>query len=418
MREVVITGMGIVSSLGIGLEAVLKALETGRSGVRTVPELAAANHPIPIAGDVVDFDAKAYVKPRKALKVMSRETQLAFAAAELAWDAARLEGCGVDPERLGVTVGSNMFCPEVVELDAAFHACKSGDGAFNLDRWGDRGLAEMFPLWLLKYLPNMAPCHVGIAHDARGPSNSVVAGDTSGLLAVIEAADVVARDHADVMLTGGASSMLGMMDVMWHAGARLSRSVAEPERASRPFDAKRDGIVGGEGAAILVLEAREHAVARGASILGAVRGYGRRHEDAAASHRPTGRSIRGAIAAALATADATAADVGCVSAFGASTENDDRIEAQAIAATLGDVPVTALKSRLGHAGAGCGAIELVAALASIRCGTVPATLNYETPDPACPANVAAQACSPRSPLLMALSHRITGQAVALAVEAQ
>jgi 3-oxoacyl-[acyl-carrier-protein] synthase II len=216
-----------------------------------MPELATAAFPIPIGGTVENFDPKEFVKPRKALKVMSRESQLGFAAAEMAWAQAQLDGAGVDPDRLGVTVGSNMFCPELPELEPAYRAMDSGKtGKFDYSQWGNVGLREVFPLWMLKYLPNMAPAHVSIAHDARGPSNSIVAGDVSALLAIIEAADVVARGHADVMIAGGASSNLAMMDLVWHAGARRSRRVDEPHRASRPFDADRDGFVDAEGAAI------------------------------------------------------------------------------------------------------------------------------------------------------------------------
>ncbi|MAT72330.1 MAG: 3-oxoacyl-ACP synthase [Planctomycetaceae bacterium] len=416
MREVVVTGLGLVTPIGVGAEAAWDAISAGRSGVRVVPELAEAGHPIPIAGTVVDFEPKQYVRPRKALKVMSRETQLGFSAAELAWEHAQLEGLEIEPERIGVLCGSNMFCPELGELAAASHACEDGAGQFDGDRWGDAAMSEMFPLWLLKYLPNMVPAHIGIAHDLRGPSNGIVAGDTSGLLAVIESADIVARGAADVMLAGGVSTMLGMMDVMWHAGARLSRRVDEPERAMRPFEAQRDGTVGAEGAAVLVLETREHALARGVEPLAVLRGYGRRCEPVADTHQPTGRGIEQAITAALQSADMQSADVGMVLAHGASTQVEDRAEAAGIAAALGDVPVTALKSYLGNIGAGAGAVELALGILAARAGVVPATLNYETPDPDCPVNVSAAERPARSASLVAVNHRMTGQAVALAVD--
>jgi 3-oxoacyl-[acyl-carrier-protein] synthase II len=409
--------MGIVCPLGVGADAVWVAIEAGVSGVRPVPELVAAGHPIPIAGEVVDFDGKEYVKPRKALKVMSRETQLGFAAAEMAWEQAGLEGAGVDPDRLGVTCGSNMFCPELPELAAACRASDAGGGRFDFSRWGNVGLREIFPLWLLKYLPNMAPAHVSIVHDARGPSNSIVAGETSGLLALIEAADVVARGHADVMVAGGCSSTIAMMDVMWHGCARLSRRVKEPARASRPFDADRDGWVGAEGAAMFVLETRDHAAARGATPLARIAGFGRRYEPSTESQPPTGRAIRQAIVAALAMAEMSADDIGHVGAHGMSTELDDRNEAHAIRATLGDVPVTAPKSYFGNIGAGGGAVELAVTLLGLARRVVPPTLNYETPDPKCPVNVVTQPWPVRNPVALVISHRTTGQAVALAIEA-
>jgi 3-oxoacyl-[acyl-carrier-protein] synthase II len=416
VTEIVITGMGIASPIGVGAEAVWASLEGRRSGVRVVPELAAADHPVPIAGDVVDFDAKEFVKPRKALKVMARETQLGFAAAEMAWADANLDEAKIDPERLGVTCGSNMFCPELPELVPGMRASDGGGGRFDFARWGGAGLRETQPLWLLKYLPNMAPAHVGILHDARGPSNSIVAGETSGLLALIEAADVVARGHADVMIAGGVSSTIAMMDLLWHGGARLSRRVDEPERASRPFDADRAGWVGAEGAAIFVIESRKHAERRGVQPIARLLGYGRRHEPTANAHKSTGRAIRQAIAATLAMAGAAAGEVGCVSAHGMSTEIDDRVEAEAIRDVLGDVPVTAPKSFFGNIGAGGGALELAVSLLGLQHGVIPPTLNYETPDPRCPVNVVAEATPADSPVVLQISHRTTGQAVCMLVE--
>ena len=417
MHEVVITGMGIACPIGVGAEAVWASIENRKSGVRRVPELVDAGLPICIAGDVADFDPKAFVKPRKSLKVMSRETQLGFTAAELAWADAKLEGAGVDPDRLGVTCGSNMFCPEVPELAAACHASDAGGGKFDFTRWGNVGLREIFPLWLLKYLPNMAPAHVSIVHEARGPSNSIVAGDTSGLLALIEATDVVARGHADVMLAGGASSTIGWMDLLWHGGARLSGRVDEPERACRPFDADRDGAVGGEGAAIFVLETRQNAEARGVKPLARIAGYGRRYEPATVSYQPTGIAVRQAIEAALAMSGMNAGQIGHVNAHGLSTELDDRIEAQAIRSTLGDVPVFAPKSFIGNIGAGSGAVELAVSLIGLERGFIPPTLNYQTPDPKCPVNVVTELLPSSAPTVLALNHRTTGQAVAMLAEA-
>jgi 3-oxoacyl-[acyl-carrier-protein] synthase II len=407
----------MVAPIGVGGDAVWASILAGRSGVRAVPEYVEAGLPVFIAGDVADFDPKEFVKPRKSLKVMSRETQLGFAAAEMAWEHARLEGVDIDPDRLGVTLGSNMFCPEVPELAAACHASDSGGGRFDFTRWGKEGLREIPPLWLLKYLPNMVPAHIGIAHDARGPSNSIVAGDTSGLLAIIEAADVVARGHADVMLTGGTSSMIDWMDLLWHGGARLSHRVEEPERASRPFDAERDGIVGGEGAAVFVIETEQHALARGAKPIARILGFGRRHEPATESYQPTGRSIELAITAALEMAGASATDVGHLNAHGMSTDIDDRIEAQAIRKTLGNVPVTAPKSYFGNLGAASGAVELAISLLGLDRGVIPPSINYNTPDPECPVNVVTRTTPTRSKTVLALNHRTTGQAVALLLEA-
>ncbi|MCH7753418.1 MAG: beta-ketoacyl-[acyl-carrier-protein] synthase family protein, partial [Planctomycetes bacterium] len=213
VHEVVITGIGIVCPLGVGRETVWSAIERRQSGVRTLPWLEEARFPITIGGEVPEFDPKQYVKPRKSLKVMCRETRLAFAATELAWADAALDEAKLDPERLGVVLGTNQYRTELKDLIDLYRATDN-QGEFDFSRWKE-GMREMYPLWMLRYLPNMAACHIGIAHDARGPTNSIVEGDVSALLTIIEAADVVARGHADVMLAGASSTMLSPIDLAW-----------------------------------------------------------------------------------------------------------------------------------------------------------------------------------------------------------
>lgn len=415
MQEVVITAVGIVSPIGVGNDEVWTSLETRTSGVRPVPELVEAGLPVPICGTVTDFEAKRYVKPRKSLKVMSRETQLGFAAAEIAWEESGLEEASVDPERFGAINGANMFAPETLELAAAIHACDT-DGKFDFSRWGPEGMPEIQPLWLLKFLPNMTPCHIGIFHDARGPTNSIVAGEVSGLSAIIEATNVIERGHADLMIAGGNSSRLNWMDLMWHGSLGLTERLSDPSAIVRPFDADRDGTVSGEGAAMFILESRQHAEARGAKILGKVSGYGRRSEATAFSQKPSGKAIHQAIKTAIERSDLAIEEIGHVNAHGLSTRHDDQIEAKAIRDTLGDVPVTAPKSYFGHLGAGSGAVELAVSLLAMQRGKISPTLNYETPDSACPVNVVGEMQASEQNTVLALNHRSTGQAVALVVE--
>jgi len=413
VHDVVITGIGIACPLGVGREAVWSAIENRRSGVRVVDRLVEEGWPIPIAGEVPDFEPKQYVKPRKSLKVMSRETQLGFSAAELAWADAVLEDGAVDPEKLGVVVGANLFRSPPADVADSYQATRKG-GEFDIANWAT-GIQEIYPLWMLKFLPNMACCHIGIAHDARGPINTIVQGEVSSLMAIIEAADVIARGHAEVMIAGGASTMLGPVDLSWHGGAEMSRNVANPAAACRPFDAGRDGSVSSEGAAMFVLESREHAEQRGVKIQGQVLGYGRRFEPGWPDKRPTGQAIRQSIVAALAMGGVSADEVGHVSAHGLGSVEEDPIEAQAIKQTLGDVPVTAAKSFFGNLGASSNAAELAISLLGMQAGVVPPTLNYEEADPACPVNVVTSPQIPRSPNVLALSHKLTGQAVSLLV---
>jgi len=415
VQDVVITVLGLVCPLGIGLDTVWTAIENRRSGVRTIPRLVEANFPTPFGGEVPDFEPKQYVKPRKSLKVMCRETQLGFTAAELAWTDGGLEEATLDPERLGVVVGTNIFRSELHDLIGLYEAAQDG-GKFVPDRWGE-AMREMYPLWMLKYLPNMTCCHIGIAHDVRGPINSIVQGDVSGLTAVIEAADLIARGHADLVIAGGASSMLSNVDLAWHGGANISRN-PDPAAACRPFEASRDGTANSEGAGMFILESRAHAEQRGAKPLGSIRGYGRRCEPCAATQKPTGQAIRQAIEAALAAGQVTPEQVGHVSAHGLATVHDDQIEARAIEQTLGDVPVTATKSFFGNLDAASGVVELAVSLLGLQKRIVPPTLNYEEPDPACPVNVVGEAQMSRAPSVLALTHKATGQAVALLVDGQ
>ena len=416
MQEVVLTGIGIACPLGVGREAVWSAIEKRQSGVRHLPALAAMNYPWPIGGEVPDFEPKQYVKPRKSLKVMCRETQLGFTAAELAWADAALEEAALDHERLGVVFAANVFRSQLEDL-TELYLKTSEHGDFSLAHWSD-DIRTMYPLWMLKYLPNMTGCHIGIAHDARGPNNTIVEGNVSSLLAIIEAADVIARGHADVMLTGATGSMLSLVDLAWHGGADMSRSVDEPAAACRPFEANRDGMVISEGAAVFVLESAAHAEQREAKVQGRILGYGRRCESCSNTQKPTGQSIHQAIEAALEMSQLQADQIGHVNAHGLATIDDDAIEAQAIRQTLGDVPVTAPKSFLGNLGASSGAAELAVSLLGLQQGVVPPTLNYDEPDLACPVNVVGAAQPARAGNVLALNHKVTGQAVSLLICAE
>lgn len=413
MQEVVITGIGIVCPLGVGRDAVWTAVENQQSGVRTIPRLVEANYATPIGGEVPDFQPKQYVKPRKSLKVMCRETQLGFTAAELAWSDADLTDVSLDPERLGVVVGTNVFRSKLEDL-AELYLKASAEGEFTLEGW-NQSIREMYPLWMLKYLPNMTCCHIGIAHDARGPINTIVEGDVGGLLAVIEAADVISRGHADIMIAGGASSMISAVDLAWHGAHGMSRRIEDPAAACRPFEVSRDGTAGSEGAAMFVLESRSHAQQRGVATQGTILGYGRRCEPVATSQKPTGQSIRQAIEAGLEMSELSAEDLGHVSAHGLATVDDDRIEAQAIQQTLGEVPVTATKSYFGNLGSASGVAELAVSLMGLQKNIVPPTLNYDEPDPECPVNVVTSPQPSRAANVMALNHKLTGQAVSLIV---
>jgi 3-oxoacyl-[acyl-carrier-protein] synthase II len=416
-REVVITGLGIVSPIGIGTNAVWNSLCARQSGVRPLTAFASGSF-LPFGAEVLGFDPKEYVKPRKSLKVMSRDIQFGVTAADLAKADAGLAEATLDPERLGVVFGADLMHCQLEDVENAYRRCIV-EGRFDFRRWGPAAMEEVYPLWMLKYLPNMPACHVAIAHDARGPNNSHSLAETSSLISVAEAFRVIQRGHADVMIAGGASSRIH--PTLWARSSLLpvSHRDGDPAKASRPFDADRDGFVNGEGAAAFILESREHAFARGARVRASILGLGNFFEPRVDGRPLQGVATRRAIAAALKMAELGPRDVGHVNAHGMSTIDDDRAEAQAIRAELGDAPVTAPKSFFGNLGAGGGAVEMAVSLLALEHRTTPVTLNYERPDPECPVNVVhSQPLAAGASTALLLNQSPMGQSVALLIAAE
>jgi 3-oxoacyl-[acyl-carrier-protein] synthase II len=412
-REIVITGIGIISPIGIGNEPFWGSLCAGRSGVRRLASFKGSDLPTPLGAEVADFEPQEFVRPRKALKVMSRDIQLAFAAAELATSQAGIKPGNIDPERLGIVFGADLIACELNEMINAYRACIV-EGKFEFPRWGQQALAELYPLWMLKYLPNMPACHIGIAHDARGPNNSLTLAEVSSLSAITEAVRVIQRGQADAMIAGGTSSRNHPTIWVRRGAYQLSQRVEAPEAACRPFDADRDGMVHGEGAAAFLLEAREHAEARGATILARILGFAHAFEPRRPGRPLQGAAMRAAIRQALRDAQLPSSAVGHVNADGLSTTLDDQLEAQAIHETLGDVPTIAPKSFFGNLSAGAGAVELAASLLAFQKGCLPPTLNYCRPDPQCPVNVVHGQPAPLgSPVALKLNHSRVGQSVAI-----
>ena len=217
-----------MSPLGIGTEAFWASLCQQRSGVNVLPAVAALDLPLRIGAAVQDFDAKQYVKPRKAFKVMSREIQMGFAAASMAVEHAGWQPGQLPPDRTGVLYASDMLYCEPTESVSAYGHCTE-NGKFHAEQWGGVFMSELYPLWMLMYLPNMVACHIGIAHDARGPNNTICQGEASSLFALIEAALIIERGHADVMITGGSSSPMTATSMLYRGMDQLSRRIDMPE---------------------------------------------------------------------------------------------------------------------------------------------------------------------------------------------
>jgi len=412
-RQVVITGVGVLSPIGVGQAAFWESLVDARSGIGPLGEAALPQFPVQFGGVVDGFDPRAFVKPRKSIKLMSREIQLGMAAASLAVENAQLDTEQVDPERLGVVYGSEMLYCDPLETVELYHASLKEDG-FSIGSFGRNLLSQLFPLWMLKYLPNMGACHVAIAHHACGHNNTIVQGEVSSLLAIIEAALKIQEGTADVMIAGGIGSLLGFTRQSVNGTDRLSKRHDDPAAACRPFDSDRDGIVMGEGSGALILESRKHAKSRGARVRAAFSGFARLFGQPSEGWYPDPAAIRHSIEMALDSAQLRPDDLGHINAHAAGSVAADRVEAQAIQGIAGQIPVTAPKSLFGNLGAGGGSVEAIVSVLALENNLIPPTLNYQTPDPECPVNVVRdQPLATDKPAAMVLNQAPTGQAVAV-----
>lgn len=389
--RIVITGLGVVSPVGIGKNAFWRSLQENRSGVDFL-SMPHDGLPSAFGAEVRDFDPEQHLRDRKFLKVMSRDMQLGVASSRQAVADSGLVTGQIDPLRLGVNFGAGRMTTHPGELSAAVEACRIDSNEINMTRWGEDGLGQIAPLWLLRQLPNMPACHVSIDHNAQGPNNTITSRDASALLALAEAVRIIEADRADAMIVGACSSNIHPVDIAkFHSFEGLSQRSDHPSRACRPFDFERDGAVVGEGAATFVVERYEHAVRRGADIYAEVIGVGAGCDGRGTGNASSGLGLVRAIEAGLRRAGIRPEEIGHINAQGKSTQADDIVESRAYYRAMGDcvsgIPVTAMKSFIGHFDAGAGAVELAGTLLALRHGEVPATLNYEVPDPRCRVNV-------------------------------
>jgi 3-oxoacyl-[acyl-carrier-protein] synthase II len=415
-RRTVLTGFGVLSPIGLTPDAVWQSLLAGTSGVRTISILDASELPTRIAGEVSGFSAKAFIDKsyRRSLNAMARTVELGVIGAQLAVQNAGLSKGSVPPERIGIEFASLMGATDLNDMaGAARLACPDGH-TVDLGIWGKDGLNEITPLWMLKYLPNMPACHTTILYDLQGPSNTQIPGDSSGLVALAEAARIIRRNAADVMVVGGSEGRLNPITLgRYNHFVQLSRRNDDPARAVRPFDATRDGTVSGEGSAVFTLEELGHAQNRGATILGEVVGWA-----SGVDRGLKGPGFARVIRNALNAAGIQPKDVDHVNAHGTGTTKGDAFEARGIAEVFGrDTPVFAPLSRFGNLGAGSGLMELACSVLALKNGQVPGTLNHEKPAADCPITVYAGAPRPvAKPFVVKLSYTALGQCAAAVVK--
>ena len=409
-RRVVITGMGLISPLGNSSAELWNGLSGGRSGIDLLTLVPTEHFPSDIGGEchaftgnVAEFgelDKKLTRSVKKSLKLMCREIQMGVAAAQLGLADAGIAPASYDPTRIGTMFGSDYIITSPAEFRVGVQNCLNDSGSFDFGKWAESGLPKVEPTWLLKYLPNMPASHVAILNDLQGPSNSLTVREASSNIAVAEAMTIIQRGSADAMVVGATGSRIHPLRTIHVAlqeqlaDRNASPSNGDPQKASRPFDLHRTGMVLGEGAAVLILEELETAQKRGANILAEVIGYGSSSvidTDGVADYKT---AIGNVILSALETSGKSASEIGHVHAHGLSAVKVDREEATAIKETLNSTPVTAAKSYMGNLGAGSGMVEIIASVMAMENDSLFPILNFETPDPDCPINAVKEPASP------------------------
>lgn len=395
-RRVVITGTGLLTPVGLDVQASWAALLGGRSGAGPITQYDASGHTVRFACEVKDFDPGLYID-RKEVKRTDRFSQFAIATAVQAMREAGLdESFGeLDSERFGVIVGSGIGGIHTMEDQHA--------------RMLDKGTGRVSPFFVPMFISDIAAGLVSIRYNAKGPNYCTVSACASGAHAVGLAFRSIKHGEADVMLAGGTEASVTPLTIAGFANmTALSTRNDSPETASRPFDAGRDGFVLGEGAGMVLMEELEHARARGATIIAEVVGFG---QTADAYHITSpaegGEGAVRAMRAAMKEAGADVSEVDYVNAHGTSTPANDKNESMAIATALGDrareIIVGSTKSMTGHTLGAAGGVEAVISALVCRHGKIPPTINYETPDPDCTLNYGTEGMIER-PVRLALSN--------------
>jgi 3-oxoacyl-[acyl-carrier-protein] synthase II len=377
-RRVVVTGMGAITPVGNDVATTWRALLDGKSGAAPITHFDAANFPVKFAAEVKDFDPLTYME-RKEAKHADQFTQYAVGAANQAMtDAGLAEPNGMDPDRIGVIVGSGIGGLRSFEEQH--------------DVYRQRGPGKISPFFIPMFISDIAAGIVSMQFNAKGPNYATVSACATSAHAIGDAYRTIQYGDADVMITGGAEATVTPMAIGGFANMKaLSERNDSPETASRPFDATRDGFVMGEGSGMVILEELEHARARGARIYAEIVGYGATgdayHLTAPA---PNGEGAQRAMKRALKDASLGPEDIQYINAHGTSTPANDLNETLAIKAVFGDsaktVNVSSTKSATGHMLGAAGAIEFLVCALVVGKGIIPPTINYETPDPECDLN--------------------------------
>ena len=386
-RRVVVTGMGCVTPLGTTVAELWANLKEGKSGVDYTTLFDASNFPTRISAEVRDWSLAEVGEDPAAWEKRGRHTRFAIGAAKQAMEDSGVAGT-VDPDKFGVYLGAGEGQQDFYNFSHMMVAALK-NGQLDLGAFIQEGLKRLDPQLELEQEPNMPAAYVATRFGAEGPNFNCLTACAASSQAIGEATEIIRRGEADVMLSGGAHSMIHPFGVTgFNLLTALSERNDEPQRASRPFDLNRDGFILGEGGAMVVLEDYERAKKRGAPIYGEILGYGTTADAFRITDtHPEGRGAITCMKMALRDAGKNPQDIDYINAHGTSTQVNDRVESLAIKEVFGDaaymVPVSSTKSMMGHLIAAAGATELIISLMAMSDNVVPPTINYETPDPQC-----------------------------------
>ncbi len=390
-RRIVITGMGWITPLGHDIETAWSNLLAGTSAIRPTAHFDASTFPTSFSAQVRDYDYRKYVTKPEAHEGVGRNTGYALGAVALAWASSGLDRHdGLNRERLGIYLGSGEGVLDFENYVASNLAGWNDDArAVDSVKWADVAQQRMTAVREIEQEPNMPLAHLAMELEAYGPAYNCLTACAASTQAIGEATHILRRGDADVMVAGGAHTMIHPLGVTgFNRLTALSERNDDHTTAARPFDRTRDGFVLGEGAGMLILETLDHAQARGANILCEIVGFG----SSADAYRitdiePDGRGAVVAMTEALDDAGVTPADIDYISAHGTGTKENDSIETKAVKRVFGeyaaDVPVSSIKSMMGHLIAAAGAVELITCVLAMRDQKLPPTINLNDPDPAC-----------------------------------
>ncbi|MEK7735613.1 MAG: beta-ketoacyl-ACP synthase II [Nitrospirota bacterium] len=373
-RRVVVTGVGIITPVGIGVEESWKGLVEGRSGIRKLTRFDASAFATQIAGEVEGFNPEDYIEP-KEIKKMDRFIHLAIAASDMAVKDSGLKITDSNAERVGVIIGSGMGGLPAIEH---YHSVLL-----------EKGPRRITPFFIPMLIINLAGGHVSMKYGAKGPISAVATACATGSHSIGDAFKIIQRGDADAMIAGGTESVITPMGIGgFNAMKALSTRNDEPEKASRPFDADRDGFVMGEGVGIMVLESLEHARSRGARIYAEIAGYGMTADAYhMTSPAPEGEGAARCMAIALKDGGVAPSEVDYINAHGTSTKYGDELESIAIKTVFkghaSKLAVSSTKSMTGHLLGAAGGVEAVVCVLCMRDNIVPPTINLDNPDPQC-----------------------------------